>query len=78
MLNFTVFHISATLLNPFGNSANKGPIILALDDHHNNDDDDDNDDEYGAVGVMMTGRGNQSTKKETCPTATLCNISRMT
>jgi hypothetical protein len=62
MLNFNVFYISATFLNPFGKSASTGPIVLALDD-----DDDDDDDEYGAVGVMMAGRGKQSTQKKPVP-----------
>jgi hypothetical protein len=57
MLNFNVFYISATFLNPYGKSASTGPIVLALDD------DDDDDDEYGAVGVMMTGRGNKVLRK---------------
>jgi hypothetical protein len=39
------------------------------DDHY--DDDNDDDDDCGAVDGMRIGRGNRSTTKETCPSATL-------
>jgi hypothetical protein len=35
------------------------------------DDDDDDDDECGAVDGMRTGKKRRSTRKETCPSATL-------
>jgi hypothetical protein len=60
-ITYTQFWGGGGRLSPLGTSATNWPIVP---------DPDNDDDECGAVGGMRVSRGNQSTRKKTCPSAT--------
>jgi hypothetical protein len=62
---FSFFLVSwgGVRLSPFGTLATNWPISPAMDD----DDDYDDDDECGAVGGMLIGRENRSTRRKPAP-----------